>query len=73
MCGLLGAGGKFIRVLAESKLNSIANRIYAALNDDRMSDEEFRLILSEIDKYDQMRAEIRGRQKQGLSEEEKKS
>ena len=87
-CGLLGASGKFIaqklqakarkhdqiRVLAESKLNSIADRISVALNDDQISEEEFRLILSEVDKYNQMKDEIRGRQKQdvGLSEDEKK-
>ena len=88
VCGLLGAGGKFIgrrlgvkarkhdqiRVLAESKLNTIADRISTALTDDKISEEEFRLILSEVDKYDQMKAEIRrGRQNQGgLSEIEKK-
>ena len=78
-CGLLGAGGRFIcrrleakarkhdqiRVLAISKLNSIADRISAALTDD-ISEEEFRRILSEVDKYDQMKAEIRrGHQKEG--------
>ena len=88
-CGLLGAGGRFIcrkleakarkhdqiRVLAVSKLNSIADRISAALTDDKISEEEFRLILSEVDKYNQMKAEIRrGRQKDdGLSETEKKT
>ena len=88
VCGLLGAGGIFIgrrlgvkarkhdqiRVLAESKLNIIAERISTALTDDKVSEEEFRLILSEVDKYDQMKAEIRrGRQNQGgLSEIEKK-
>ena len=89
-CGLLGAGGRFIYrrleakvrkhdqiwVLAVSKLNSIADRISAALTDDKISEEEFRLILSEVDKYDQMKAEIRrGRQKEGvgLSEAEKSS
>ena len=76
--GLLGAGGRFIcrkleakarkhdqiRVLAVSKLNSISDRISAALTDDKISEEEFRLILSEVDKYNQMKAEIRrGRQK----------
>ena len=87
VCGLLGAGGKFfgrwlgvkarkhdqIRVLAESKLNTIADRIFF-LTDDKISEEEFRLILSEVDKYDQMKTEIRrGRQNQGgLSEIEKK-
>ena len=53
--GLLGAGGRFIcrkleantrkydqiRVLAISKLNSIADRISAALTDDKISKEEF--------------------------------
>ena len=88
-CGLLGAGGKFIgrrlgvkarkhdqiRVLAESKLNTISDRISTALTDDKISEEEFRPILSEVDKYDQMKAEIRrGRQNQGgLSEIEKSS
>ena len=57
-CGLLGAGGRFIcrrleakarkhdqiRVLAESKLNTIADRISTALTDDKISEEEFRLI-----------------------------
>ena len=87
-CGLLGAGGRFIcrrleakarkhdqiRVLAVSKLNSIADRISAALTDDKISEEEFRLILSVVDKYGQLKAEIRrGRQKEGgdLSENEK--
>ena len=54
-----------IRVLAVSKLNTIADRISTALTDDKISEAEFRLILSELDKYDQMKAEIRGRQKQG--------
>ena len=87
VCGLLEAGGKFvdrrlqakarkhdlIRGLAESKLNKITDRISVALNDDKITEEEFRLILSEVNKYNQMKAEIRGRQKQsgGLSEDEK--
>ena len=62
-----------IRGLAESKLNTIADRISVALNDDKITEEEFRLILSEVDKYNQMKAEIRGHQKHsgGLSEDEK--
>ena len=54
--GLLGAGGRFIcwkleakarkhdqiQVLVVSKLNSIADRISAALTDDKISEEEFR-------------------------------
>ena len=86
VCGLLGTGGKLvgrrrqakarkhdlIRGLAESKLNTIADRISIALNDDKITEEEFRLILSETDKYNQVKAEIRGHQKQSLSEDEKK-
>ena len=81
VCGLLGAGGKLVSrrlqakarkhdFLAESKLNTIADRISVALNDDKITEEEFRLILSEVDKYNQMKA---GHQKQsgGLSEDEK--
>ena len=79
-CGLLRAGRRLIcrkleakarkhdqiRVLAVSKLNSIADRISTTLTDDKISKEEFRLILSEVDKYDQMKAEIRrGHQREG--------
>ena len=61
--------------LAESKLNTIADRISVALNHDKITEEAFRLILSEIDKYNQMKAEIRRHQKHsgGLSEDEKKT
>ena len=87
VCGLLGAGGKIIGrklqakakkhnqtcVLADSKLNTISDHILAALADDKISDKEFRLILSEVDKYNQMKEEIRSCQTQGmgLSETEK--
>ena len=87
VCGLLGAGGKLvgrriqakarkhdlIRGLVELKLNTIAYRISVALYDDKITEEEFRLILSEVDKYNQMKAEIRGHQKHsgGLSKDEK--
>ena len=59
-------------VYSESKLNTIADRISVALNDDKITEEEVRLILSEIDKNNQMKTKIRGRQKQSLSEDEKK-
>ena len=78
VCGLLEAGEKLIslrlqaiarkhdliRGLAESKLNTIADRISVALNDGKITEERFRLILFEVDKYNQMKAEIRGHQKQ---------
>ena len=72
-CGALGVAGRFvgrrlavkarkhdeIRVLAESKLNTITDHVSAALMDGRISDEEFRLIVDEVSKYNQMKAEIR--------------
>ena len=72
-CGLLGVTGKFIgrrlsvkakkhdevRVLAVSKLNTIADHVSRALTDGQISDEEFRLIIDEAQKYTQMKAEIR--------------
>ena len=63
-----------IRGLAELKLDTIADRISVALNDDKITDEAFRLILSEVDNFNQTKNEIRRRQKQsdGLSEDEKK-
>ena len=75
VCGLLGAGGKLVGrrlqakarkhdlicVLAESKLNTIADSISVALNDDKITEEEFRLILSEDDNCNQMKNKIRGR------------
>ena len=81
VCGLLGAGGKLkgrklqikakkhnqIRILANSKLNPIADHVSATQADDKISDEEFRLILSKVDKYNQMKEGIRGSQKQGIS------
>jgi len=72
-CGVLGIAGKFvgrrlavkarkhdeIRVLAESKLNTITDHVSRALMDGRISDDEFRLIVDEVTKYNQMKEEIR--------------
>ena len=72
-CGVLGVSGRFIgrrlavkakkhdqvRVLAESKLNTISDHVSSALMDGRVSDEEFRLIIDELHKYDQRKSEIR--------------
>ena len=85
VCGLLGSGGTLIgqmlpakarkhdliRGLAESKLNTIADRISTVLTDDKITEKEFRLILPKVDKYNQMKAEILGHQRQsgGLSED----
>jgi len=87
ICGVLGATGKFvsrrlslkakkhdeIRVLAESKLNTIASHVSEALIDGKISDEEFRLIMDEVAKYAQMKAEIRTGSTVMLDKEAKKS
>ena len=71
-CGLAGIAGKYIsrrllvkakkhdeiRVLALSKLNSITDVISNALRDGRISPEEFKLVLDEIDKYGLMKVKI---------------
>ena len=67
-----------IRVLAESKLNTITDHVSGALMDGRISDEEFRLIADELEKYSQMKSEIRARAKKAhaaiqLDEETKNS
>ena len=61
-----------IYILAESKLNTISDRISVALNNNNKSEEEISLILS--DKYNQMKEGIRGRQEwgTGLSQDETK-
>ena len=72
-CGVLGVTGKFVgrrlavkaqkhdevRVLAESKLNTVANHVSTALLDGQISDDEFRLVIDEVAKYRQMKLEIR--------------
>lgn len=48
-----------IKVLARAKLNTISSYISKALNDNTKSDEEFQLILSELNKYREMKEEIK--------------
>ena len=50
-----------ILVLAESKLNTISDHISKALEDHAISDDEFRLIVSEAGKYQDMKTQIRAR------------
>ena len=62
-----------IKTLATAKLDTIASHISKALMDDYISDEEFKLILSEIDKYKSMKEEIRNNTKKKLKMEEEES
>ena len=45
--------------VCESKINSLKDRISKALAEDRLSDEEFENILAEMEKYHEMKKDIR--------------
>ena len=53
--------------MAESKLNTIADLIAKAMRDKQITDEEFALILSELNKYDQLKLDIRNASKGSYS------
>ena len=62
-----------IKTLADAKLNTISDHISKALKDDQVSDEEYSLILSEVDKFNNMKEEIRSKIKAGIDEATKQS
>ena len=62
-----------IKTLAMAKLDTIASHISKALMDDYINDEEFKLIMSEMDKYKAMKEEIRNNTKKKLKTEEEES
>ena len=62
-----------IKTLAAAKLDTIASHISKALMDDYISDEEFKLIMEEINKYKAMKEEIRSNTKKKLKTEEEES
>ena len=62
-----------IKVLAEAKLNTISDLISKALTDNKVSDEEYTLILSELTKYRQMKEEVRSKTKKVIDEEMRES
>jgi hypothetical protein len=47
-----------IMMLAQSKLSTISDHISKVLKDNEISDGEFTLILSEVDKYNQLKEDI---------------
>ena len=62
-----------IKMLASAELDTIASHISKALMDDHISDEEFQLIMEELNKYKAMKEEIRNNTKKRLKEEEEAS
>ena len=64
---------KEIRAFAVSKLNTVASHISKALMDDFISNEEFNLILEEMNKYKALKEEVRSNTKKKLKKEEEES
>lgn len=73
--GLAGLAGNYIRrkltakakkhndikTLADSKLNTISDHISKAMKDGVVTNDEFNLIMSEVEKYQQLKEEIRSK------------
>ena len=69
VCGCMGACMKLVRrklmskaekhyeikTIGESKLNSVKNLISKALNDGQISEQEFQMVLCELDRYNDLK------------------
>ena len=62
-----------IKTLAMAKLDTIASHISKAMMDNFISDEEFKLIMEEMNKYKALKEEIRNNTKKKLKTEEEES
>ena len=62
-----------ISMLAKAKLDTISTHISEALMDNKISDDEFKLIMEELNKYKAMKEEIRSNTKKKIKEEEEQS
>ena len=62
-----------IKVTVAAKLDTIASHISKAMMDNYVSDEEFKLIMDEFNKYKAMKEEIRSNTKKKLKTEEEES
>ena len=58
-----------IKTIASTKLNTIASHISKALSENKVTDEEFQLILEELEKYKIMKEEVRSKTKKKISTE----
>ena len=62
-----------IKTLATAKLNTRATHVSKAMMDDFISDEEFKLIMEEMEKYKALKEEVRSNTKKKLKTEEEES
>ena len=58
-----------IKTIASTKLDTIASHVSKALSDNKVADEEFRLILEELEKYKVMKEEVRSTTKKKIATE----
>ena len=56
-----------IKSIASAKLDTIASHVSKALSDNKVTDEEFRLILEELEKYKVMKKEVRSKTKKKIA------
>ena len=62
-----------IKTLATAKLDTIASHVSKAMMDDFINDEEFKLIMEEMEKYKTLKEDIRNNTKKKLKTEEEES
>ena len=81
--GLLSIAGKYsvkkftskaekhekIKTIASAKLDTITSHVSKALSDNKVTDEEFQLILEELEKYKVMKEEVRSKTKKKIATE----
>ena len=58
-----------IKTIASAKLDNIASHVSKALSDNKVTDEEFQLILEELEKYKVMKEEVRAKTKKKIATE----
>ena len=58
-----------IKTIASTKLDTIASHVSKALSDNKVIDEEFQLILEELEKYKVMKEEVRSKTKKKIATE----
>ena len=87
VCGGLGMCVKLIRrklmtktqkhcnvqTIAESKLNSIKDIVSKSLQDGEISGDEFKMVLNEMEKYSELKQEIKTTKNAEITDEEKKN
>ena len=61
-----------VQTIAESKLNSIKDIVSKALQDGEISGDEFKMVLNEMEKYSELKQEIKTTKNTEITDEEKK-